>query len=189
MDIDLTPEFKEEVSGHKKEIGRYSCSNLWGMLTINRNTGLPYLPPEKYFEEETKSFEELLKMWRGTGKHKQLENLLIKKGYEVEIKKEFELDGLFTLVGKCDGINEDSIIEIKTSDNLIDKSKGWYDYQVKLYLTIFERPIGYIYQPVTTNTKLYLKELSQVKRDDKFFQKQLLKLIEYHKQLQKLCNK
>lgn len=178
--IDLTKELLEELGEHKNKIGRYSCSQIWGMLN-------GYLKPEDYLKPEKKPLKEVLKMWSGTMKHEMVSKLLTRKGYEVEQKKEMEMpENGFVIVGKCDAINPDEVVEIKTSDKLLE-SKRWYEFQLKLYLTMFDRPKGKIFQPVF-NDKLYLKELAVVERDDNWFNSQMLKLKDYHNKLLKICS-
>ena len=122
-------------------------------------------------------------MWQGTWKHEQIQQLL--EGYECEIKKEFELEGL-TIVGKADAINKEEILEIKTTDKVLEKAKSWHTEQLTWYLYMFGRQKGRIVQPVKTSDKLYLKVIGEVKRNDKLVERQIKKLKEFHEKLNEL---
>jgi hypothetical protein len=90
----------------------------------------------------------------------------------------------FTLVGKCDGINDEHILEIKTSDTVMSEAKPWAKYQAKIYCSMFERPFAVVMQPVWKGDKLILKRLAEVKRDEVFFATEMVKLREFHIALQ-----
>lgn len=189
MDIDLTEQL---LAKHQKKptIGRYSVSQLWGVLN-------GYITPEKWLGGESVSVDKALMMDMGSLKHKFVQELL--PDWELEKKTEMgylegglreiskaldnKLKPIFTLVGKCDGIKGDTIMEIKTSDKLIPQAKKWHEWQVKMYLSMFPAQIGIIYQPVFTSKKLYLKQIGEVSRNDKWFNKQLELINNLHKQL------
>jgi len=173
MNIDLTQLLLKSYE-NKRVVGRYSVSDLFGMLN-------GYLPPEKYLENRTIQVEEALRMKMGEAKHYIVRPLLEALGFEAEVKKEYPVDD-FVLVGKVDAMKDDLIIEIKTSDKLLREPKKWHEFQLKCYLTIFEKPRGIIGQPVINNGTFYIKVLKEYKRDDKWFLEKVIEpLKEYHR--------
>ncbi len=90
--------------------------------------------------------------------------------------------GDFEIVGMADMMNDQEILEIKTSQKVHPKAKPWAAHQIKLYLTLFEIPKGRIVQPIKGDNKLYLKVLGEYKRNDAWFNKEMEKLAEFHKQ-------
>lgn len=172
--IDLTETLVEYINQDRrtKKVGRYNVSDFWAITN-------GYLAPEQYTEIEILTFINAFRIWQGITKHEQIAPLLEAKGYKTEVKKEYERDGI-TLVGKVDGIGKE-IIEVKTSASLMDKAKRWHEYQVKCYLTMFEKDEGLVVQPAYNNNRLFLKVLSKVKRNDRWFDQQWKKLLEFHK--------
>jgi len=162
----------------KGKVGRYNCSSLWGIV-------YGYLSPEQFINGEEIDFKSALRMYNGTHDHEKTQKLL--KGYECEIKKEYEIDGI-TLVGKVDAINKEEILEIKTSDKVFENAKRWHIYQGKIYCTLFNMPVCYIVQPVYTDTELYLKVVGEAKRNDSWFAKQIKILKEFHQQVYERAN-
>ena len=173
--IDLTDTLLTIQKHRPRILGRFSTSDVWAI----RNG---YLTPENYFKEEVKDFSQAFKMWNGTWRHNQVQELLKELGYEIELKIEHKTPD-FTLVGKIDAIKDDIILEIKTSTELLPKAKSWHIEQLKIYLSLFEKEKGVIVQPITQGNKLILKEIGIVKRDNKFFEKVLTDLREFQTKL------
>jgi len=175
-DIDLTQKLLKFVNDddHIRKIGRYSISNIWAMLNN-------YLKPEDYLKPEIKDFPSAFNIWQGKNKHLQVQQLL-KDDYLLEVKEEFKVHD-FVVVGQVDAINKDEILEIKTSQEIHQKSKSWHDYQALLYCTFFKRPECRIVQPVFTPTKLLLKVIGIIKRDDAKVEKEMEKLLKYHQKV------
>jgi hypothetical protein len=127
-------------------------------------------------------------MWRGTGKHKMIQELLPDCECEKEkiMKYEYGIDTSFILSGHCDVITpQKEIWDIKTSRNgdVRDSAYASQIYQLMLYLTMFECPHGKIVQPIFNNWHLKLKVLAEVQRNDEWFNGEMLKLAEYHNKL------
>ena len=172
--IDLTPYFIESFK-KKRVVGRYSVTDLWAIIH-------GYLTPENYLKEESFKIIDIVRMINGTVKHKILEEFLIKDGWQIEIKKEYPYEDI-VFVGKVDAINDKEILEIKTSDKIIPVAKDWQKLQLKVYLTMFERESGHLVQPVYTNEKIYLKKITEIKRDDGYVFNVFKKVKEFHNQL------
>jgi len=166
---DLTDQI---LKPYPNKIGRYSISKIWGILN-------GYLTPEQYIKGEEHTLEDILRMNEGTMKHKFLEKYAIG---ETEIKKEYDC-GDFVIVGKCDELTENEVIEYKTSVKLYDKPKAWHIHQLKMYLTIFERPLGIIYQPKIIKGRFILDTLGTTQNNYLWFQEQISKLRIFHEEL------
>jgi hypothetical protein len=168
MNIDITKNLLDQTNntGHEKKAGRYSCSQIYPLLN-------GWVKPEDYLKQETFDFENAFRMWQGSGKHEMIQSLMPE--YFQEVKKEMEVDGM-TIVGMADLINDEEVIEIKTSEKLHDKAKKWHEMQLKLYLVLFDRPKGKIVQPCYDKKGLYLKVLGEYKQDKNFFNKTMEKL-------------
>jgi len=113
-------------------------------------------------------------MTSGIWLHKQVQELLAGKDYREE-KRVIDYKGI-SLVAKADFMPPsapDEVWEFKTSEKLMEKSKPWADHQVKMYTSIFEKPIGKIFQPVKTDKRIYLKCIGEVTRDDAWYKEQL----------------
>lgn len=178
-DIDLTPTLKEKMKSYPRTVGRYNSSELY-FITRGWTT------PEKFLSPEERKIEEIIKMWKGIGMHNQLEELLGKE--HCEKKREFTYKGII-LVAKADHFppsKPNEVWEFKTADKLYPDAKPWHEHQAKLYTTMFEVDYGRIYQPIQNEDGLYLKCLGSVERDDKWFQEQLEKLVDFHKRVEKL---
>jgi len=167
---DLTDQILET---YPNKIGRYSISKIWGILN-------GYLTPEQYIKGEEHTLEDVLRMNDGTMKHKFLEKYAIG---ETEIKKEYDC-GDFVIVGKCDELTDEAVIEYKTSVKLYDKPKAWHIHQVRMYLTVFERPLGIIYQPKIIEGRFILDTLGTTKNNYLWFQGEINKLRQFHLELQ-----
>lgn len=167
------------MGGRKRKLGRYSASEIYKMIT----PGLPWgMPVAKYFDVEDITPEGAMRMINGIINHEQVQKHLDQN--KCEIKKEYDYNGEFTLVGKADYLPDtDTVWEIKTSDTAMAKSKPWHDHQCKLYCTMFGRSKGYILQPVIEDNHLILKEIGFVERDDEWFEQEMQKLLNYHERL------
>jgi len=209
--IDLTPYMLEGMVERKRKLGRYSASEIYKMIT----PGLPWgLSASKFFEQETITPEAAMRMMSGIITHEQVQRFLDpeKNENKMEVfykgsgdyfrvfnrKHEEELTGeqenekvksRFTLVGRADHLpDEDCVWEIKTSDKPMSKSKPWHNHQVKLYCTMFERSKGYVLQPIMESDRLVLKTVGMVERDDEWFEREMVKLLNYHERLEMLVN-
>jgi len=169
---DLTDKILSDYSGNRNKIGRYSVSKIWGILN-------GYLTPEQYIKGEDFTLEAILRMNDGTMKHKFLEKYAIG---ETEIKKVFDCRD-FVIVGKVDELTDEAVIEYKTSTKLYDKPKSWHSFQLRMYLTMFERPLGIIYQPKIINGRFILDTLGTSRRNDTWFWEQINKLNKFHEEL------
>lgn len=173
MKINLSEALLKSINNdsHPKKLHRYSCSNIYALLK-------GWEDPKTYLEPKLFDFQNAYRMWQGKWKHQQIQSLL--EEYDQEIKVEKEVDGM-TIVGMADLINETEVIEIKTSEKLHDKAKAWQSHQLRLYLTLFERPTGRVVQPIRTKSGLFLKELGTYKRNDTWFEGQMSLLKEKDK--------
>src|SRR3990167_34589 len=168
--IDLTPALLKRHYHDPPKFGRYNASELWGIVN-------GYADPKTWLLGHPVKPQDALRMWSGRWKHEQVQELLV--GWIREEKRESEYRDI-VLVGKVDAMNETTILEIKTSDAVMTEAKKWAEYQAKIYCSMFERPKAYVVQPVIKGTKIILKELGHVNRNDKWFQNQLSKLYEFH---------
>lgn len=170
----------------KREPNRYSCSEIYAILN-------DWITPEEFISSKSIDFQGAFRMWQGTGRHKQLEDIMKFKGYEVEVKKEVQVGDL-TIVGKADYLTETEVVDFKTSNKLYDKAKAWHLFQVKLYCTLFEKDEGVIEQPIYKEQKEYnmrgklelvpykllLKEIGRTKRNDDWFMDKINQLEEFN---------
>lgn len=173
--FDLNDRVLAKVSDRRPNlIGRYSVSKIWAI-----NNG--YLTEEQYIKGEEFSVKSALRMTKGTMKHTYIEELL--DGYKTETKKEMKLEH-FTIVGVADVLDlfGKDVCDHKTSDEL-KQAKSWDEYQVRIYCTMFERPVGYILQPRQDDNNLWLEIIGKVKRNDKWFDTQMAKLLTFHNNL------
>ena len=173
MNLDLTQALLNSCKHHERTPARYSVSDLYGIVN-------GYLTPQTWLYGRPVKLHEAFRMWQGRGKHRQVQELLT--DWQIEVKKEYLFEEL-TLVGVVDAINEDCILEIKTSESVMAKAKEWHKYQARIYCSMFERPLAHVMQPVIKGQRLYLKNLGSVERDDEFFKEQLQLLNKFHKKL------
>jgi len=160
----------------KKErvLHRYHASEIWGLLTINYKTGQPYTTPEDWVNGKVFDEKGSMNVWHGTFAHEEIQALYPE--YEQELPKVYEKDGII-ISGKADLIDETEVIEIKTSlDKVHDKAKSWHIFQLKLYLTMFERSVGRVAQPFWRGKIPMLKTLGTYKRNDEWFSRQFEEL-------------
>jgi len=177
LSIDLTPALYKVLEPRERKVGRYNVSEIWAMLN-------GYLGVKDFFQKQAIDFEQAVRIYNGIKVHEKIETLLKEMGYETEVKKEMKWKD-FVIVGKVDAINEKEIIEIKTSEGILGTAKKWHEHQVKMYLTMFEKERGIIAQPMKTSKKIYLNILKEIKRDDKWFERQMALLEKYHLSLKK----
>ncbi|MEM5784976.1 MAG: hypothetical protein QW469_00355 [Candidatus Aenigmatarchaeota archaeon] len=161
---------------NRRTIGHYRVSDLWSMLN-------GYLPPEKFLSDDVKNIPEIIQMLLGETKHFFVEKYLTMLGYETEVKIEKIIND-FVVVGRIDAYKDGTIFEIKTSNKLLDKAKKWHEFQLKVYLSLFEKNFGQVVQPVFNSKNFYLKVIGEVERDDNwFFNFVIPQLEEYHKKV------
>lgn len=176
--IDLTPDLTKRYKPYPRKIGRYSASEAWSIIN-------GFTTPEKWLNPEPPDFKGMMNMWNGIQGHESVQGLLDKA--KCEQKQVFEY-GEIQLVGKADYLpNAQEVWEFKTSLEAMTSAKPWHIHQVKLYCTMFKRPVGLVLQPVTTKDKFLLRELGRVNRDDDWFQEQLDKLVAFHEQVKALA--
>jgi len=194
--IDLKPAIMEEIEENQRdrEVGRYRVSEIYALLNN-------WTPPKEYLLREKIDFINAYQMWRGTGKHKDIEGLMKRLGYEVEVPIEKKV-GEMTISGRCDFTSKDFIGDLKTGLELIGASKKWQDFQVKMYCSLFEKQYGYIVEAIEKTDYIpnkanrltikvvdcYLKVIGVVEKDDKWFDEQMVLLEKYHNKL-KVVNK
>ena len=171
MIIDLTKKFLEIQAFKPPILGKYHISGLWGVLNH-------YDTLQGFLKGKTIDFPTALKMKMGTLKHQLCQECL--EGWELEKKIEFKIPNTnITLIGKCDAIKGNTILEIKTSDHLISEAKRWHIWQIKMYLSMFNVENGIILQPIVKNG-LFLKSIGEVKKNDTWFKKQLELIHKLH---------
>jgi len=192
--MNITPLLLKTFKKKPAEIGRFNVSEIYGLLK-------GYTSPEQYLKGEQVSFKSALQMANGVAKHKLIQDLFRDEaGWEIEKKIEafwyqgklyrageailvdninIDIKPEWTIIGKADLIFKDTIYEIKTSKDLMFEARPWAEYQVKIYLTLFEKPAGVIVQPVIRKNGLYLKEIGRIKRDDEFVRGEFKKLNEF----------
>lgn len=88
--------------------------------------------------------------------HLVIQNKLSKNGYNIECRIEYDLDSPWKLVGRVDAMNNEEIIEIKTTKRFIDFNVPYWFDQINTYmhitgvskgkLIVIERPTGRIFQ-------------------------------------------
>lgn len=153
-EIDLTQQLRQSFeSDYVRDKKRISVSKVYALLND--------------WEDRPADLLGMVRMVEGRSKHEMVQVLLPDYQHEVKIERPFG-DG-WVLVGKADCVAEDHILEIKTSREVMTKAKEWHVLQLRLYLTLLEKPVGYIAQPCFTGEKLYLKVLRACKRNDEWF--------------------
>ena len=173
---DLRPRIIKWANRPRKPrvLHRYHASEIWGLLTINYKTGKPYTTPEDWVNGKVFDEKGSMNVWHGTFTHEKIQSLYPE--YEQELPKVYEKNGII-ISGKADLINETEVIELKSSlDKVHDTAKSWHIFQLKLYLTMFERSVGRVGQPFWRDKVPYLKWLGTYKRSDSWFEGQVEKL-------------
>ena len=178
--MDLTNLLLSKYKSRPREIGKFHVSDVWAI-----NNG--YLKTEEFLTGKENKLPDCFNMWQGVGKHRQIQELFEGlEEYEIEKRAEYQpKEYKWYLVGKADLLTKDEVIEIKTSKNLLDKAKRWHIDQVKIYCSIFDRPKGLIVQPIIKPKSIELKEIGVVKRDEKWFLKEMAKLNEFYDKISK----
>lgn len=181
-DINLTARLKQKMGSRPRVRGRYNSSELY---FINHGQGKLKVTPESWLNQPDRPIKDILNMWSGIGLHNQLEELLGKEHSEKKVEYKYKD---ITLVGKADFMppHKDEVWEFKTSEKLMEEAKPWHISQVKLYTTMFEKPLGVIYQPIQDSDGVYLKHLGTVERDDEWVEKELELLYQFHLKIEKL---
>ena len=170
LDAKLLKEYQKE---NKKEIGRFYASNLWAILN-NR------IPPEKYFEVEEKTPQELWKMNSGVLMHKGIQDLFgfEEKKYELLIQKEPKI----VIVCKIDLEKDGKIYEFKTRDDIsFDYLPPWYCYQIECYLRAKQLDEIELWVINLSGRKKYI-----YKKNDALWNNIQRGIIEYDKKLREL---
>ena len=180
-DVDLTPRLIEKFGTKTHKIGRYSVSGLYAIFA-------GWTKPEHFFEPQTNDFDGIKRMWAGVINHDFIESLLEKDKCEQKVVYKYRD---IEIVGKIDYMPDDKEIwDFKTSDKVMDQAKPWAKHQIKCYLSMFNREIGKLYQPILSGDKYVLKHLGTVERDDIWFKGECQKLYRFHEKLieiQKTC--
>lgn len=172
--IDLTHRLIEKFGKKTNKIGRYSVSGIYAIFA-------GWTKPEDYFREQYNDFEGIKRMWSGVINHDFIESLLEKDKCEIKVVHKYKD---IEIVGKIDYMpNDKEIWDFKTSDKVMDKAKPWAKHQIKMYLSMFNREIGKLYQPVLDGDKYILKFLGEEFRSDEWFEEQCIKLYSFHEKL------
>lgn len=174
-DIDITPMLQNKLGKKYRKVGRYSVSDLYAIQAR-------WLTPETWLHPEAPDFRGLLNMWNGIIVHEKIQMLYPTECCEIKVEYKYKD---IVLVGKCDYLPKDSdeLIDFKTSMQVIEKKKPWSIHQIKCYLTMFNRKIGILYQPIVKGEKIILKDVGQTERDDIWFEKQLEALYRFHERV------
>ena len=188
--IDLTELLLASHSRGPREIGHYRASDLYAITH-------GYLTPEKFLKPDPIDFLGAFRMWQGTWRHKQVQELLEKYGeekYEIEPERTISLGEGVTLRGHADALSgSQEVIEIKTSDKVRGQATAGHLYQARVYCSLFDRRVGIVVQPVFVEkdgnpVKVYLKEIGRVEKNEVWFQQQLEKLRAFHTAVTKLAS-
>ena len=181
-DIDLTPMLRNKMKAYPRKPGRYNSSELFFILS-GKTT------PEKWLKPDERKMQDFFNMWSGIGIHAQVQELLNGRPYE-EKKVEYSYKGI-VLVGKADFLppsREKEVWEFKTSEKTMTRARDYHEHQVKLYCTMFEKEKGIVFQPVKDADGIYLKNLGEVHRSDKWFFGELDKLLLFHEKVLAITN-
>lgn len=182
--IDLSKELIEKQNQKDdREFGKYYVSELWGIVN-------GYKTIDDVLNGEKLDLTSSYKTIKGTIWHEVIQSLLDAKCYEIEKRIEIPVNDEIKLVGKIDIYDKlnNEVWELKTSDEVMEKPKSWHKYQVKMYLSMVEAEKGYIFQPVIKMNgkkieKFGLFLLGEVKRDNKFYAKQIEFLKQFHQKV------
>ncbi|MFA5152555.1 MAG: hypothetical protein WC554_08360 [Clostridia bacterium] len=174
----------------KRIKGRFKVSDVWAIQN-------GYLQPSQYFDTEIMDDEQLVKTQWGVMFHEYFSTLLSRDGWQTsqkEMKKEYTYKDI-TLVGIPDGLKDNIVLELKTKNEIvvadenehiiqgIVEAKDWYITQVKCYLSMYEKEIGWIAQPRFEKNAIHLELVRTVKRNDEWFFNMLDELVEFNKKL------
>lgn len=193
MKIDLAKPLTDKTNTEARQnvVGRYSVTKLLDITTGK-------MTPEEYIKGETFDFVSCFRMREGTIKHNSVEEVLEYLGYKTEVKKEMDC-GEFVIVGVADILTDNSVGEIKTRNENINKTNRWNEYQAKFYCTLFDRLNCILFQPrVSTKEKMYggqeitgwwLEKFGEQKRNDAWVKKQIELVAKFDKQLKEYVKK
>ena len=170
--IDLTDYLKGEP--RERKLNRFSISELYYLLA-------GWTSIEEYVNGQKRTMHDYWTMQLGNLKHEWIQIHLKTLGYECEVKKVHEIDGL-EIVGRADALKEDHGLEIKTG-KARDKASSSQMFQAKMYCTLFELPEFHIVQPYINTDCAYLKTIGIAKRDDLWFGKQILKIKDKYQEI------
>lgn len=179
-DLDLTPLLTKRFAPYPRTLGRYSVSDIWAILSRNWK-GERYKSAHEWLHQSPPDLEGMLRMYNGIIQHEQVQGMLAKE--KCEVKKVLPYKNL-SIVAKADYLPDDPEgWEFKTSAEPLDKSKKWHDWQGRFYCTMFDRPVWAILQPVIKDSKLMLREIGRVERDDEWVYERLEELLEFHEEV------
>jgi len=139
-----------------------------------------------WLNPKERTVEENLRMFTGSWEHNKIQSLLDPNFCEKKVVFPYKD---ICLVSKADYLppeRPDQVYEFKTSSKLMQKSKPYHDFQVKIYCSIFGKQQGIVYQPVQNKDGIYLKQIGSVERDDIWFQEQLRLLYIFHEKVERL---
>lgn len=165
MEINLSHYLKGEE--RERKINRFSVSELYYLLQ-------GWTTIEEYVNGQKRTMFDYWTMQLGSLKHEWIQEHLKTLGYECEVKKVYEVDGL-EIVGRADALKADHGLEIKTG-KARDKASQSQLYQARMYCSMFELPEFYIVQPYINKDRAYLKTIGVAKRNDKWFLKEIEKI-------------
>jgi len=183
-EIDITDKFRQPAE-KREPLNKFRVSECWDILNgkVSKN---------KFIEGREVDPKGTYIMDSGTKKHELIQGY-IKDDYEIEIPVKKEIDGLI-ISGRVDLIDkkDGSIWDIKTSFNILEP-KEKYIHQVKMYLSLMEKEVGYICQPIVygltsrnpDDFKVKFKIIGVCQRDDKWFAEQIQLLKEYYLNIKK----
>lgn len=162
--------------------GRFKISELYSYLTP---TSPYWIDPEHFFDTEERSDESIVRMQHGMMMHDYFSKLLQKDGWETnqQILKVVYPYKDIELVGIPDAIKENIVLEMKDRIEGEIKQNPAHDWQVRAYLTICDKEIGYIAQPTIEDDDIYLRLVKSVRRDDAWFHDICEKLVDYNKRI------
>jgi hypothetical protein len=142
-----------EQKPRKKVLNRFSTSALYYLLN-------GWTTVEEYVDGKPISREQKRVMREGTKVHLYVQEFLKEMGYECEIKKVLETDGI-QIVCKVDALKEEHGLEIKSSAKLRKEATRSHIYQAKWYAHLFQRDF-YIVQPEEAGGVEYLQTIGIV---------------------------
>jgi hypothetical protein len=183
--IDITEKLRQPAE-KREPLNKFRVSECWACVN-------GYKSLKEFVEGKETEPSSTYIMDSGTARHEMIQRYL-KDEYEMEIPVKKEI-GEIIISGRADMVRENEVWEIKTSFNLIDSCKSWYEYQVKMYLSLLEKERGFIVQPIIQNKndpknfKVLLNVLGEVKRDDTWFSEQIKLLTNFYHRVEKKYGK
>ena len=186
MLIDITEKFRQPAE-KREPLNKFRVSECWACVK-------GYKTLKEFVEGKEVDPRSTYIMDSGTARHEMVQRYF-KDEYEMEVVVKKQI-GEIIISGRADMVKGDEVWEIKTSLDLINECKSWYEYQTKMYLSLLEKEKGIIVQPVMQNKddpknfKILFNVLGEVKRDDDWFAEQIKLLTDYyHKVIKKYGNK